>query len=157
MSGRLPRLRTAIGAVLPQDPQRRLARPVRRRQTSHKGWPAAVRMATGLTLLQPLQGSASCQTRHLWQAPPPSPRNSGFPVRPQDAHAGTARAEPRLISSAASLPATGGAPLESAPGSAASAVASWSSACPAGAAARTAARTTGRGSAPSAATASSTT
>jgi hypothetical protein len=158
MSGQLPLLRTAIGAVLPQDPQQRLARPARRRQTSHSGVPASVRAATGLTLPQPLQGSAICQARHLWQAPPPSLRNSGRPVRPQATHAATARAaEPRLISSAASLPATGGAPQASAAGSAARALASWSSACPPGATTRTAASITGRGSEPSATAASSTT
>ena len=118
MSGRPPRARTAIGAVLPQDPHWRLPRPLRRRQTSHRGCPPAVRVATGLTLPQPLQGSASCQARQRWQTPPSSLRNSGFPVRPHAAHAGTARvAEPRAISS---VRATGGAPAASAPGSAAS-------------------------------------
>jgi hypothetical protein len=134
MSGWPPRARTATGAVLPQLPHRRLARPVRRRHTSQSGSPAEARTATGLILPQAPQGSASCQARHRWQTPPPWPRNSGRPVRPQAPHAGTARvAEPRAISSAASLPATGGAPAASAPGSAVSATASWSSACPPGA------------------------
>ena len=83
------------------------------------------RTATGLTLPQPLQATASCQARHRWQTPPPSPRNSGLPVRPQAAHAGMASVpEPRAMSSAASLPATGGAPAARASGSAASASAS---------------------------------
>jgi hypothetical protein len=111
-----------------------------------------------LTFPQVAQGLASCQARHRWHTPvPPSPRNSGLPVRPQAAHDGTAIvADPRAASSAASFPAAGGAPRDSAPGSAARASASWRSACPDGTAASTAASTTARGSDPSAATAMST-
>ena len=54
--------------------------------------------------------------------PPPAVRNSGLPSRPQRAQAGIVReTEPRAMSSAASLPATGGAPCRSMPGAAGSA------------------------------------
>jgi hypothetical protein len=66
-------------------------------------------------------------------------------------------AEPRAISSATSRPATGGAPMRRAAGSADSATASWRSACPDGATAMTAASITRLGSDPSAAAAMSVT
>ena len=90
--------------------------------------PAAADLADRLAVLagparrpvlpQAAQGRASCQVRHRWHTPaPPSPRNSGLPDRPQTAHAGTVTvAEPRAASSAASRPATGGAPALSAAG-----------------------------------------
>ena len=110
------------------------------------------RPETGLTLPQLAQAAASCQFRHRWHTPPPVPRNSGLPVRPQTAHAGGARAvEPRAISSAASRPASGGAPTASAAGSAASAAASRDIASLVGAIVSTAASITRRGSKRSAA------
>ena len=89
---------------------------------------------------------------------PPALRNSGFPVRAQTAHAGRVRAvDPRATSSAASRPASGGAPMASAPGSAASTMASRDIDGLAGAAASTAASITGRGNDRSAAAAICTT
>jgi hypothetical protein len=65
---------------------------------------------------------------HALHIPPPDVRNSGLPSRPHRAQAGTARTEPQAMSSAASLPASGGAPCRSMSGSAASAEASSRSA-----------------------------
>jgi hypothetical protein len=159
MSGLPSRPRTATGAVVPQFPQARWrAGPLRRRHGSQTGWPSASRPETGLTLPQLVHAAASCQFRHRWHTPPPAPRNSGLPVRPQTAHAGGVRAvEPRAISSAASRPASGGAPEVSAAGSAASAAASRDIARLVGAALSAAASITGRGSDLSAAAAISTT
>lgn len=159
MSGCPSRARAAIGATFPHRPHGRWRRgSSRRRQTSQTGWPALSWPAAGRTLPQVAQGLATCQARHRWHTPPPSPRNSGLPARPQTAHAGTARvAEPRAISSAASRPAAGGAPALSAPGSAASASASCRSACPPGATASTAASITAAGSDGSAAETAATT
>ena len=148
MSGCPSRPRTATGAVFPHVPHSRWRRgSSRRRQTSQTAWPCSSNPAAGLTLPQVAQGRPAARTRHRWHTPPPSPRNSGLPARPQTAHAGTARvAEPRAISSAASRPATGGAPAVSAAGSAASASASCRRACPPGATASTAASITAAGS-----------
>jgi len=148
----------ATGAVVPQFPQARWRAGPLRRHTSQAGLPSASRPATGLTLPQMAQAAASCQFRHRWHTPPPGLRNSGLPVRPQTAHAGGVMAvEPRAISSAASRPASGGAPEASAAGSAASAAARRDIASLVGAAVSTAASITGRGSDRSAAAAISTT
>jgi hypothetical protein len=159
MSGCRSPARAAIGAVFPQRPHwRRRRGSSRRRQTSQTALPSSPNPAAGLTLPQVAQGRATCQARHRWHTPPPSPRNSGLPARPQTVHAGMARAaEPQVISSAASRPATGGAPAASAPGSAASASASCRRACPPGATASTAASITARGSDGSAADTAATT
>ena len=159
MPGCPSRPRTATGAVFPHAPHSRWRRgSSRRRQTSHTALPCSSNPAAGLALPQLAQGLASCQERHRWHTPPPSPRNSGLPARPQTVHAGMARAaEPRPISSRASRPATGGAPAVSAPGSAASASASCRRACPPGATTSTAASITAPGSDGSAADTAATT
>ncbi len=147
-----------MGAVLPQRPQVRSARPQWRRHSSQSGPPAPSRAATGLSRPQLLQALACCQARQRWQTPPPSPRVSGLPVRPQRAQRGTVRTvEPQAISSIVSRPAIGGAPSCSASGPAASARSRCPSACPPAATASTAAARLLRGMVVSAAAARSTT
>ena len=158
MSGAPSRPRSAIGAVLPQRPQVRSARPQWRRHSSQIGPPAASRAATGLSRPQLLQAPARCQARQRWQTPAPSPRVEGLPVRPQRPQRGTVRtAEPQAISSIVSLPAIGGAPSCSASGPPASARSRCPSACPPAATESTASATLLRGMVGSAAAAKSTT
>jgi hypothetical protein len=102
------------------------------------GWPAASRPATALTSLQAAQAAVR-----------PGVRNSGLPFRPHRAQAGTARTDPRAMSSAASLPAAGGAPCRIMSGSAASAEASSRSAAGFAATASTASAAVHAGSVPS--------
>ena len=80
MPARPPRPRTATGAVFPHVAHSRWRRGLsRRRQTSQTALPCSSNPAAGLTLPQVAQGLATCQARHRWHTPPPSPRNSGLP------------------------------------------------------------------------------
>ena len=113
MSGRPSRPRTATGAVFPHAAAFAVAARVIPAAADLADRPARL-VAPGARADLAAAGAGAwprCQARHRWHTPPPSPRNSGLPARPQTAHAGMARAaEPRAISSAASRPATGGAP-----------------------------------------------
>ena len=117
--------RRAIGRSRPQPEQVLLGRGA---QTAHNASPAGPRPATGLTTPQRAQATAVWCLRHGGQSPPSSEAVSSRWARPQRAQVGSGRDEPLERSSATSLPSTGGAPANSAPGPGSRALASTDSA-----------------------------
>ena len=118
MSGWPSRARRAIRRMRPHAPHSRCGRSAQRAQTAR---PAASRPATGLTIWQRAHASASCLRRQLAHTPPAPERVSGLSRRPQRTQAGSGSAEPAARNAVTSRPTTGGAPPDSAVGSAASA------------------------------------
>jgi len=117
--------RRAIGRTRPQREQRRLGLGA---QAAHNASAAGPRPATGLTTPQRAQATAVWCLRHGGQSPPSSEAVSSRWARPQRAQVGSDRDEPLERSSATSLPSTGGAPTNSAPGPGSSALTSTDSA-----------------------------